>query len=56
MVWAKSELEVKKGKCFVCNLKCDRDAYVHYECAVAYSDEMNKRIKAIEESLEKKKK
>lgn len=40
-------LDIKKfikGQCFVCNGKTDDpNAYLHYACAVAYSDEKEKR-------------
>ena len=32
------------GICFICLKPCDK-AYCHYECAVAYSEEKDKRIK-----------
>lgn len=25
------------GTCFVCQEKCDKEAYAHYECSLAYS-------------------
>lgn len=41
-------LDIKKfelGKCFICGKECGKEAYIHNECAIAYSDEKNKRIK-----------
>jgi hypothetical protein len=40
------------GTCFICKKKCDEEAYCHFECSVAYSEEKNRRIK---EAIEKEK-
>ena len=35
-----------KGQCFICKQKTqDPEAYVHTECAYAYSDDKNRRIR-----------
>lgn len=34
----------EQGICFICMEKCDKNAYCHYECALAYSEEKGKRI------------
>jgi hypothetical protein len=52
-------LEVKKfekGICFICGQPCREDIYVHLECATAYTDEKQKRIKEADEAYAIKKK
>lgn len=44
----KNRIDVEKfikGICFMCKRACDSQAYIHYECSVAYSEEKAKRIK-----------
>lgn len=35
--------ELKKGDCFICKTPCDVSAYCHLDCAIALSDERQKR-------------
>jgi len=38
-----------RGICWICNTKCDPDAYCHFECADAYSEENKRRRKEANE-------
>jgi len=53
----KDHLDIKEyiaGECFICKGKVeDPESYLHYECAVAYSDDKEKRRK---EALDKQEK
>ena len=33
-----------KGQCYLCKKQTQDDGYVHYDCAVSYSDTKRKRI------------
>jgi len=49
-----NHLDVKKfikGECFVCKKICNTDAYVHWECAICYCDEKEKRLKIANKQL-----
>jgi hypothetical protein len=35
----------EKGNCFVCRKDCDKDSYCHFECARAFCDDKEKRLK-----------
>lgn len=35
----------ERGHCFICNKDCDKEAYCHYECAVAFSSNAKDKIK-----------
>lgn len=37
--------QFEEGICFACGEKLKEEYYIHYECAIAYSDEKSKRIK-----------
>ena len=37
------------GVCFLCNTGCAQNNFCHYECAIAYSEEKEKRIKEARE-------
>ena len=45
---AKEHLDIKEfveGKCFICGKPCDPESYCHFECALAYANEKEKRIR-----------
>lgn len=42
------------GVCFICGKPCDKTAYCHYCCALAFSDEKDKRIKEAKEDSKTK--
>ena len=46
---APDSLDIKRyvpGQCFLCRKPTeDKEAYIHYECAISYSEDKQKRIK-----------
>lgn len=44
-IFLKNLKKFEEGKCFLCNKECEKEAYCHYDCALAYSDEKLKRTK-----------
>jgi len=34
-----------KGKCFICAMQCDLDAFCHIACAIAYEDYKKELLK-----------
>ena len=44
--------QIIKGTCFICLKECHPFAYCHLECAIALSDEKEKRIKEKKLSLD----
>lgn len=50
-------MEMKTGTCFICQTKCDKDAYCHEKCALSYSSknseyrELNKFLKKLKELI-----
>ena len=42
------------GTCFLCREPCDGDKCLHFTCAIAYSDEKERRIRQAKELAKKK--
>jgi hypothetical protein len=48
-----NSLDIKKfthGKCFLCGEECKE--YIHSNCAIAYADEKEKRLKEANQKLQ----
>ena len=41
-----------EGKCFLCGAPCLPGHYLHWECAITYSDEKENKHKQIDEEYE----
>lgn|GEM_PF-5920018 len=53
----KMKMQLRTGVCFVCHTECNKDAYCHGECALAYSNknneyrELNKFLKKLKKLI-----
>lgn len=52
----KKLLPFTQGTCFICGNRCNLNNYVHYECAVAYENEKEKKIKEMKNEENNKEK
>ena len=40
------------GNCFICNQPCDANAYCHFKCAEAYSEEKARRVEKAKQEIQ----
>lgn len=41
----KESRKITEGICFICGKPCDSNSYCHHECAIAFAEEKDRRIK-----------